>query len=173
MLADPEPAALILVAFKRAAQTKRKAQLRLQARMELLRLTVERGYTEEQTSNLLGLLEWIMDLPKLLGHEYERALEEYKRETGVKIVPRIVEMSLREGIDQGLQQGLQLNIVSIRFGHVPKDIVESIRQIHDADRLLALQAAALKCETLAAFREQLLDALEQEKQQNTASNGQS
>ncbi|OYT74372.1 MAG: hypothetical protein CFK49_08675, partial [Armatimonadetes bacterium JP3_11] len=101
LLADSEPAALVMLAFKRAGETKRNAELRLQARLELLRLTVERGYNEEQTTNLLGFLEWIMDLPKLLEREYERAIEEYKRETGVKIVPRIVEMTLREGLEQG------------------------------------------------------------------------
>ncbi|MFN3690754.1 MAG: cytosolic protein, partial [Fimbriimonadales bacterium] len=161
LLADPEPAALILAAFKRAAQTKRKTQLRLQARIELLRLTVERGYNEELTANLLGLLEWIMNLPKLVEREYERALEAYKRETGVPIVPRIVEMTLREGLEQGIEQGLQkglqqglqqglqkglqqslINLLVNLFGRVPRDIRKSVRQIQDPDLLLALQTAA-------------------------------
>lgn len=172
LLADPEPAALLLVAFRRTAMTKRKAELRFQARVELLRLTAERGYSEEQTANLLGLLEWIMDLPKLLEREYERAIEEYKRETGARIVPRIVEMSLREGLEQGIEQGLQrglqqglqqslINLLSNLFGRVPRDLRKGIRQIQDAEQLLALQSAALKCPTLDAFRERLAEALEQ------------
>ncbi len=200
LLADPEPAALLLVAFKRAAMTKSKAELRLQARVELLRLTVERGYNEEQTANLLGLLEWIMNLPKLLEREYERAIEEYKRETGVRIVPRIVEMSLREGLEQGIEQGVQqgvqqglqqglrqglqqglqqglrqslINLLSNLFGRVPRDIRKGIRQLQDTEQLLALQSAALKCPTLDAFRERLADALEQAQQKDAASNEQS
>ena len=213
LLADPEPAALLLVAFKRAVQTKRKTQLRLQARIELLRLTVERGYNEEQTANLLGLLEWIMDLPKLVEREYERAIEEYKRETGIPIVPRIVEMTLREGLQQGIEQGLQqglqrglqrglqqglrrglqqglqqglqkglqkglqqslINLLANLFGRVPRDIRRGVRQVQNADLLIELQTAALKCSTLDQFRERLAKAIEQQTPQQGASpNGES
>ncbi|MFN4033255.1 MAG: hypothetical protein ACK4ME_06460 [Fimbriimonadales bacterium] len=56
LLEDGTPAGLILVAFKRAILTRRKQSLRLQARLELARLAIERGYNDQQISEILGLL---------------------------------------------------------------------------------------------------------------------
>jgi hypothetical protein len=44
LLMEPNPCALLLLAFRRAAATRRHAELRFQARVELMRLAMDRGY---------------------------------------------------------------------------------------------------------------------------------
>ncbi len=77
---EPNPCALLLAAFRRAAATRGQAELRFQARVELMRLALRRGHNEEEVGNLLRLLEWIMQLPEVLEKRYEELLEEVKSE---------------------------------------------------------------------------------------------
>jgi flagellar biosynthesis/type III secretory pathway protein FliH len=105
-LNDPNPCALILAAFRRAMRAD-TAEFMLASRMELVRLALDRGYTEEQVENLIRLLEWVMVLPEVLEERYEQFLEEVKREQNTPYLSVLERKALREGWEQGVQKGLQ------------------------------------------------------------------
>jgi hypothetical protein len=106
LLNDPNPCALILAAFRRAMRAD-TAEFMLASRMELVRLALDRGYTEEQVENLIRLLEWVMVLPEVLEERYEQFLEEVKREQNTPYLSVLERKALREGWEQGVQKGLQ------------------------------------------------------------------
>jgi hypothetical protein len=105
-LNDPNPCALILAAFRRAMRAN-TAEFMLASRIELVRLALDRGYTEEQVENLIRLLEWVMVLPEVLEERYEQFLEEVKREQNTPYLSVLERKALREGWEQGVQKGLQ------------------------------------------------------------------
>jgi flagellar biosynthesis/type III secretory pathway protein FliH len=106
LLNDPNPCALILAAFRRAMRAN-TAEFMLASRIELVRLALDRGYTEEQVENLIRLLEWVMVLPEVLEERYEQFLEEVKREQNTPYLSVLERKALREGWEQGVQKGLQ------------------------------------------------------------------
>jgi len=101
LLASENPCALLLLAFRRAAETRQRADLRFQARVELMRLVLDRGYNEETAGALLRLLEWIMSLPKALEKQYEELLEAVKRERQTTFLASFERRALMEGLQQG------------------------------------------------------------------------
>ncbi|MFN3689525.1 MAG: hypothetical protein ACK4UU_01215, partial [Fimbriimonadales bacterium] len=72
-VAPSNPAALVMLAFRQAMEAASPDVL-FQARVELMRLALEMGYTPEQVREILRLLEWAMKLPKELEREYRRIL---------------------------------------------------------------------------------------------------
>jgi flagellar biosynthesis/type III secretory pathway protein FliH len=77
-----------------------------------------------------------------------------------------VQQGLQEGVQQGLQQGLQqgklqaaremlLEVVAMRFGGVPDDVLTVVRRLETVEPLHALLRQALTCTSLEAFREAL------------------
>jgi hypothetical protein len=106
LLNNPNPCALILAAFRRAMRAN-TAEFMLASRIELVRLALDRGYTEEQVENLIRLLEWVMVLPEVLEERYEQFLEEVKREQNTPYLSVLERKALREGWEQGVQKGLQ------------------------------------------------------------------
>ena len=76
------------------------------------------------------------------------------------------EQGLQQGLQQGVQQGLQqgklqaaremlLEVVAIRFGGVPDDILAVVRRLETVEPLHTLLRQALTCANLEAFREAL------------------
>lgn len=170
---DGSSAGLILAAFKRSIQTKRRLSLRLQARIELAKIALERGYNEEQTSEILGLLEWIMQLSEQMEKEFQQMLEQMKRERGIRVLPSFMERELRKQFEEGYEEGSTeghakgrleaLQMVLLRsletlYGGLPTTLAERIQQIEQDGILLDLQVEALRSGSLEVFL-QKLDAL--------------
>ena len=166
LLTDENPCALLLLAFRRAAETENSNELRFQARVELMRLTLDRGYNEETTGTLLRLLEWIMSLPEVLEKRYEELLEAVKRERQTPFLASFERRALREGLqqgwEQGLQQGLQqglleglIALLNDLYGAVPEALVQQLEQITDREILRALYAEAARAGSLDAFQQRL------------------
>ena len=58
------------------------------------------------------------------------------------------------GRQEGRQEGLQETIIetlAIRFGDVPDELVEAVRQLKDVDRLRSLHRQAVLVDSLAHF----------------------
>ncbi|MCS7208483.1 MAG: hypothetical protein NZ874_02825, partial [Fimbriimonadales bacterium] len=81
-----DPASLILASFVRSVRTKRMPNVRYQARLEFLRLALERGYNEEEIRQILAFLERAMRLPAELEEQYEQILEEVRRQRGGDLI---------------------------------------------------------------------------------------
>ncbi|MFN7016437.1 MAG: hypothetical protein ACK4P5_04610, partial [Fimbriimonadales bacterium] len=60
------PAALVLLAFRKAMETENDVELRFKVRKQLTRLMIELGYHEEDQAHIQRLMEWVLMLPEVL-----------------------------------------------------------------------------------------------------------
>jgi len=77
-----------------------------------------------------------------------------------------LQQGLKQGIQQGLQQGLSIGfiqearesvieVLEIRFGIIPEDIVRRIKSVEIIETLRSLRRQAMLCKDLNTFREML------------------
>lgn len=103
-----DPASLILAGFIRAVRTKGNADLRYQARLELVALAFERGYNEEQVREIVRFLESAMKLPADLEDLYEKTLDEYRsKPSGALLLSSIERKAIQRGLLRGYRLGLE------------------------------------------------------------------
>ena len=115
---------------------------------------------------LSGLVD--KDLPRrLLERRRDIMMESYayeliKKEGYEEGIRSGIEQGLQQGIEQGLQQGTLeatrehiLETLEARFKDVPKDILQSLREIRDPDALKLLFRKALRADSLDEFRKAL------------------
>lgn len=176
-----DAASLILAAFIRATRTKNKADLRYQARIELTKIALDRGYNEDEVKQILLFMERAMKLPAELEEQYEKILKEYTSPSGMTMLTSIerkaIERGLRRGyrrgerrgeqrgLEKGIAQGLQQAIItSLKelYGHVPESVIVSLQSIQDADRLTQLLTLSLHAGSLEAFVHRLQETQVQE-----------
>ena len=69
-----------------------------------------------------------------------------------------IEQAMSQGLSQGLSQGRLLalqedviEVLAVRFSHVPEGLREAIAGIPEESRLRALHKAALRAETIEDF----------------------
>ncbi|MCD8481419.1 MAG: hypothetical protein LR015_01305, partial [Verrucomicrobia bacterium] len=74
----------------------------------------------------------------------------------------IAEMLRKEGIEEGREEGLVLarqdailEVLELRFGHLPVDIPSSVRSVSDGEKLRHLHRQAVQALSLEAFRKVL------------------
>jgi hypothetical protein len=168
------PAALMLLAFRRAHETENDMHARLEARWQLIRLMIDRRYNPEYQAHILRLLEWVMILPEVLEKRLDELIEEYKRERGTTFVSRFEKRAIREGLMQGIEQGIQqgiqqgvqqgvaamrdavMRVLRRRFGEAADQVRPAIDAIDSLEVLESLVDVALDAPTLQAFVEALL-----------------
>jgi hypothetical protein len=159
------PAALMLLAFRRAHKTENDMHARLEARWQLIRLMIDRRYNPEHQAHILRLLEWVMILPEVLEKQLDELIEEYKRERGTTFVSRFEKRAIREGLMQGIEQGIQQGVAAMRdavmrvlrrrFGEAADQVRPAIDAIDSLEVLESLVDVALDAPTLQAFAEAL------------------
>jgi hypothetical protein len=159
------PAALMLLAFRRAHETENDMPARLEARWQLIRLMIDRRYNPEHQAHILRLLEWVMILPEVLEKQLDELIEEYKRERGTTFVSRFEKRAIREGLMQGIEQGIQQGVAAMRdavmrvlrrrFGEAADQVRPAIDAIDSLEVLESLVDVALDAPTLQAFAEAL------------------
>ncbi len=74
------------------------------------------------------------------------------------IAEQWIEQGKEQGIEQGLEQGIEqgarislLDLLSLRFGELPANLLDRLAGIHDVDSLRRLLLVAAIAETLADF----------------------
>jgi hypothetical protein len=159
------PAALMLLAFRRAHETENDMHARLEARWQLIRLMIDRRYNPEHQAHIVRLLEWVMILPEVLEKRLDELIEEYKRERGTTFVSRFEKRAIREGLLQGIEQGIQQGVAAMRdavmrvlrrrFGEAADQVRPAIDAIDSLEVLKSLVDVALDAPTLQAFAEAL------------------
>ncbi|MCC6603506.1 MAG: Rpn family recombination-promoting nuclease/putative transposase [Anaerolineae bacterium] len=73
---------------------------------------------------------------------------------GERAMMTIAQEFIQQGIEQGIEQGLQdsiLDLLAVRFGDVPPEIVQWVTAVSQQDTLRSLNRAAIQVESLSAF----------------------
>jgi hypothetical protein len=136
--ADPNPFALVVMAHLKAQESKDGAT-RKGAKMRLVRLLYQRGYSREDILELFRVLDWLLQLPDGLEREFRRELIAFEEQTDMPYITSIERLGRQEG-----QATLLLSLLAVKFG-----------PLGEADRQRILDADA---ETLLQWSTRLLSA---------------
>ncbi len=157
---DENPFALVVLAHLRTLQTlgDDKLPVRKDFKKQLMRLTWQRGYRPKQTGQLLRFLDWVMRLSENLEQELQQELAVEEQQLMNQYVTSWERMAEEKGklagqveaLRQALQETLQL-----RFPQISPDMLETINNITQIDRLQRLHREAVISSQLEAFTEQL------------------
>jgi hypothetical protein len=140
--ADPNPFALVVMAHLKAQESKDGAT-RKGAKMRLVRLLYQRGYSREDILELFRVLDWLLQLPDGLEREFRRELIAFEEQTDMPYITSIERLGRQEGRQEG-QATLLLSLLAVKFG-----------PLGEADRQRILDADA---ETLLQWSTRLLSA---------------
>jgi hypothetical protein len=141
-----------------ALRTSRNPDKRSAARWLLTRSLLEHGHSRETINEAYRLIAWMMRLPKTQALLFRRQLVDFQKENDMPYLIDTEEIAIEQALSQGLSQGRLLalqedviEVLAVRFSHVPEGLREAIAAIAEEPRLRALLKAALRASTLEDF----------------------
>jgi hypothetical protein len=163
---DPNPFAVVVMAHLKAREVRDGAE-RKQWKLRLMRGLYERGCARDEILVLFRFIDWLLVLPAALEQEFWHELHQLEEERRMPYVTSVERLGMQKGFEQGLQQGVQhglqqgklqaaremlLEVVAVRFGGVPDDVLAVVRRLETVEPLHALLRQALTCTSLEVFR---------------------
>ena len=144
LLANPNPAALVVLAHLDSLATHGDPHERHRAKWRLIRLLYERGWTEERIRQMFRLVNWLLELPPDLERQFRVELQAFEEERHMPYVTTYERLVRDEGVEQGLQQGLQRGLavaLEVKFGEAGVSFAQELNAIADLNKLRAVEQA--------------------------------
>lgn len=158
------PFAVVVMAHLKTKVTHQNPENRLHWKLSLVKVLYERGYNREDIQQLFRFIDWLMVLPDNLARSFKQQVKNYEEAQKMKYVTSIEQLAKQEGLEQGLEQGtLQTNreniieILQMRFGAVPKPIVDAVNTINNVSVLKTLLRRAIAIGSVVEFQQTLND----------------
>lgn len=154
--------ALVVMAQIKAKRLKNSAK-RKDAKIGIIRLMYERGYTKAKIQELFTIIDWMIQIPSVLNAEFLcaiYAIEEEKKMPYINTAERVgIEKGRLAGLQEGRQEGRQegeaialRKQIRMKFGHIP-DWAEKKIASADISELDQWIEKILTAETLEALFE--------------------
>jgi Domain of unknown function (DUF4351) len=139
------PFAVVVMAHLKAQETKQKAKVRKEYKLELIRRLYEQGYERQDVIHLFRFIDWVMMLPEGLKLQFWQELRAYEEERRMLYITSIEEIGFERGVKQGLEheRSLILKLLTRKIG----TLLPKVRS----------QIESLTLEQLEALGEALLD----------------
>ncbi|MCG5548394.1 hypothetical protein [Halorhodospira halochloris] len=102
--ADPNPFACVVMA-QLAAKGERDPHRRKDAKLQLTRLLLERGYSKDETRALIRIMDWIINLPEGLDAEYVAEVRQLAEEYKMPFVTSFERVGEKRGEKRGEKKG--------------------------------------------------------------------
>jgi hypothetical protein len=104
----------------------------------------------------------MVNLPEAAEQEFKKEIQRFEEENRMPYVTSFERLARKEGISQGIAEGILqkgreviVEVLDVRFGEVPSEVVEKINAIADPSLLKTLHREAIAIESLEQFREYL------------------
>ncbi|NJN14036.1 MAG: hypothetical protein HC815_41670 [Richelia sp. RM1_1_1] len=101
-----------------------------------------------------------MSLPEELAADFKAELKREEEAGRMRYVTSIERLAKQEGIEEGKQRGKVeiaresvVEVLEVRFGDIPSDVLESINRINDVSVLKSLLRNAIAISSMEAFTE--------------------
>jgi predicted transposase YdaD len=95
----------LIVAAQLQVKLNKQPEQRLDAKVKLIRLLYERGYSKEQVIELLRLIDWMIRLPDNLEIKFKDIVDQIEEERHMAYVTSIERLALQQGIHEGALRG--------------------------------------------------------------------
>ena len=167
------PFAIVVLAHLQNQATKRKPAGRYAAKLNLIKLLYQRGFSEKEIRELLRFIDWVMTLPPELELQLWTDIEQYEKEMTMPYVTTFERLARQEGKIEGKVEGkvegaieqtqkLLLKVLDTRFKAVPDSIPFLLKNVTDVNVLQQLFDSAMTMPTLAGFEQRLASVVQAE-----------
>jgi hypothetical protein len=147
LLADPSPFAIASLVQLRKLQAGGDVHRRYRFKLTLARQLYQRGYNREGVLRLFRFMDYELTLPEELSVRFDTDLTQLEEDLHMPYVTSIERRALQRGRQEGMAD-LLLQALEVRFGEVPAELLEKIRQCPDVDALRTLHTRALTAGSL-------------------------
>ena len=113
--------------------------------------------------NLFRFVDRMMKLPKELEEQLTTEVIRYREERQMPFMSQFEEIAQEKGIERGNLQARREDIVEVlqvRFGEMPPDVVEAVNGIEDLPTLKQLFRQAIAIGSVAEFQQLLNSVIE-------------
>lgn len=142
--ASINPFAPLVMAHLKTQATSGKPQERLEWKLSIVKSLFERGYNRAEIRELFRLIDWMMILPGDLESGFSQEIKRFEEENKMRYATTPERLIGYEYI---------IEVLKIRFGEVPKELVDSITDVLDSDLLKTLIREAVTVESLSDFQQ--------------------
>nr|VFJ47243.1 MAG: protein of unknown function (DUF4351) [Candidatus Kentron sp. DK] len=144
------PFALVVMAHL-MAQKDREGAKRLDAKLQLIRLMYQRGYSKDRILTLFRVIDWLLYLPPELAPAFEQALLTIEDEK-MAYITSIERLGMERGMERGITQGMQQGEAAVLHRQLQRRFGENFTPSHRQ------RVDAADTETLLNWSEQVLSA---------------
>jgi hypothetical protein len=141
------PFAIVVLTHLKALETREHPIDRQAWKLRLAKGLYERGLSADDVRQLFLFIDWVMDLPPVLGELFWEEMNRYQEEKRMPFVSSIEKIGMRKGLQEGIEKCLQL-----RFGAEGLKLLPEIKQILDVDVLRAILDAITTANTAEELR---------------------
>ncbi|NES18368.1 MAG: transposase [Symploca sp. SIO3E6] len=153
------PFAIIVSAHRETQATHNDPDSRYQQKLRIAKRLYQRGYEKSDILELFRLIDWMMTLPNQLQSGFQREIKDFEEENKMPYVTTIERWARQEGLEQGVEQGILqksreaiLEVLEVRFGSVPEELVASLNKIQEDSVLTPLLRQAITVDSLETFQ---------------------
>ena len=111
--ADPNPFAVVVMAYLKARETRKDPKKRLLWKGWLVRRLYDRGFKRQEILDLFRFIDWVMALPEELEDEFWTGYQRFETESEMKYVTSVERIGIRKGIEQGREEGIEQGMLKL------------------------------------------------------------
>jgi hypothetical protein len=156
------PFAVMVAAHLTSQETRGDGTRRYEGKLRIAKSLYRRGYGRQDILELFRLIDWMVNLPEAAEQEFKKEIQRFEEKNRMPYVTSFERLARKEGISQGIAEGILqkgredvIEVLDVRFGEVPSEVVEKINAIADPSLLKTLHREAIAIESLEQFREYL------------------
>jgi hypothetical protein len=148
------PFAVIVAAHLTTQETRRDGMGRYEGKLRIAKSLYRRGYTRRDILELFRLIDWMVNLPKATEQQFLSEIQRFEEENQMPYITSVERLARQEGILQQRREDV-LEVLEVRFGEVPPQIVQKVNFIEDPATLKTLLREAIAIGAIEQFVEYL------------------
>ena len=129
---------------------------RQEVKVGLIRLLFERNYNRKQIVELFNIIDWMIQLPKVLEKDFVRIVYEIQEDKQMAYINTIERYEREVAVEEGMQLGTQAllkSLLQMKFGTLPEWAIQQLQQASQ-EQLEQWAGAILTAESLEAVLKQ-------------------
>jgi hypothetical protein len=157
---NPNPFAAVVLAHLKSVETRQDPEARCAWKVRLIKGLYERGSSKEDVGALFRIIDWMMDLPKLVTLQFWQEMVQFEKEKQVPYITSVerlgMERGKREGLLEGKREGLLKALtlgLKLKFGPEGLQLMPAVQAITEVDKLEVLCDALEKATSLDELRQ--------------------
>ena len=151
------PFALVVLAARNAINAKNNEERKLKFKIELTRLLMQRGFTQDKIISIFRFIDGVLELDdetkeKIFYEEVEKSGEDKIMQVIGNVEKKGYERGMQQGMQQGMREGMLKAIrlgLDLKFGAAGMKLYPDIKKIKDIDVLDAISECIMSAASLA------------------------